>query len=152
MKKLFLAMLAVVLCAGSLAFGEGTYEFDGRCIDIPQYDGIEEAVVSMLGALGMKNVVVYDSADLTPEILRHRRGKTVVERCIGIVTDMGSGDGVVLNEAGETGNYIGYRSVNLPFQNGSIILSYMVYDPNGECEDGIVDRYDFILNDWQGGA
>lgn len=145
MRKIFAIALALVLCAGFAACADGTLSYAGRCIDVPDYSSIEDAVTHYLGALGLENVEIYDSSELTSDILETRIGTTIVERCIGLVTDAGNGDGVILNSA-DLGDYIGYRAVNLPFQDGMIVLSYMIYNPENDYVDDIIDRYDFILD------
>lgn len=143
MRRFFATMFAVAILACCSASAE-MFVHEGRCIDVPVYDEIEDSLVSLLNAAGLQNIVVYDSSDLTLDTIQNRRGTTIVERCIGLVTNKECGDGVILNYA-ELGNYIGYRDVYLPFENGSVILSYMVYDPDGTAGDDIMVRYDFLL-------
>lgn len=109
-------------------------------------EDIETSLVRLLDAAGHENIVVYDASELTTEILENRRGTMVVERCIGMVTDAENGDGVILNAYDEEYNYIGYRGIYWPLNKGTVVLSYMVYNPNNEYIDDIVERYDFILD------
>lgn len=108
---------------------------------------IEASLIGLLEAAGEENIQVYDSAELTAEILENRLGTTIVERCIGMVTDVEAGDGIVLNAQDELYNYISYRGIYRPIRNGSLILSYMVYSPDNNYIDDIVERYDFILKE-----
>lgn len=113
---------------------------------VSQIDDIEASLIQLLNASGAENVVVYDSSELTAEILESRRGTTVVERCIGVVINAEQGDGVVLNTSDAEYNYIGFHGICWPLNNGTILLSYMVYNPYNNEVDDIVERYDFILD------
>lgn len=106
---------------------------------------IENNVISLLENAGFKNVKVYDSSEITPDILENREGKTIVERCYGIVLDMETGDGRIINAADGAGNYISYRSVYQTHDENSIILTYLVYNPENNYCDDIIIRYDFVL-------
>lgn len=109
------------------------------------YESIESALVDLLDAAGNKEIVVYDSSELSAEILENRLGQTVVERCIGIVKDVNTGDGILLNTEDPNFNFISYRGVYRPISNGSVVLSYMVYSSYNNSVDDIVERYDFVI-------
>ncbi len=148
MKKLTALLLAVVLlvvvCCSCAAGGDRVPE------DNSQIDKIEHSLIQLLGASGAENIVVYDRSELTADILENRRGTTVVERCIGVVTNAEKGDGAVLNTADTDNNYIGFHSVSWPLDNGTVLLSYMVYNPCNNNAEDIVERYDFVLNiEWE---
>ena len=72
--------------------------FGGKLV-IDRDDFIEKNVISLLESAGFENVKVYDSSEITPDILENREGKTIVERCYGIVLDMETGDGRIINAA-----------------------------------------------------
>ncbi len=109
------------------------------------YESIEHALVDLLDAAGNKEIVVYDSSELSAEILENRLGQTVVERCIGIVKDVDTGEGILLNTEDPNFNFISYRGIYRPIRNGSIVLSYMVYSACNNSVDDIVERYDFVV-------
>ncbi len=109
------------------------------------YESIESALVGLLDAAGNKKIVVYDSSELSAEILENRLGQTVVERCIGIVKDVDTGEGILLNTEDPNFNFISYRGVYRPISNGSVVLSYMVYSSYNNSVDDIVERYDFVI-------
>lgn len=109
------------------------------------YESIEHALVDLLDAAGNKEIVVYDSSELSAEILENRLGQTVVERCIGIVKDVDTGEGILLNTEDPNFNFISYRGVYRPISNGSVVLSYMVYSSHNNSVDNIVERYDFVI-------
>ena len=155
MKKfLTIALLGVLLifsgCAKSEAEPAVTVDINGHMQTITGFEEIESAMVSMLDAAGFEKIVVYDCSELTAEILESRKGTTIIERCIGLVTDKEAGDGRILNVASEMGDYISYRRVYYPKTEGTVILSYMVYGSDNNHIDDIVERYDFILTrEWE---
>lgn len=156
MKKLLIVTLLVTLLAlvGCTFRGEPApksvdVEFNGHSHTITGFEEIENSLVSLLDAAGFEKIVVYDCSDLTADVLENRKGTTVVERCIGLVTDKQTGDGKILNTESE-GDYISYRKVYQDKTEGTIILSYMVYGSDNNHIDDIIDRYDFILTrEWE---
>lgn len=154
MKKfLTIALLGVLLvfsgCAKSEAEPAVTVDINGDKQTITGFAEIENSMVSMLDAAGFDRIVVYDCSELTAEILESRKGTTIIERCIGLVTDKEAGDGRILNTTSE-GDYISYRRVYHPKTEGTVILSYMVYGSDNNHIDDIVERYDFILSrEWE---
>lgn len=107
---------------------------------------IEDSLVQQLSVYGAEKIVVYDSSELTAEILENRNGRLIVERCIGTVTNAEEGDGMMFNSPDPQFIYIGYRRVSQPLENGAVVLSYMVYNPQNNYVDDIAERYDFVLN------
>lgn len=130
------------------------YKINGSMRDIGDYLETEELFLmdycdNQLPATGISEdrVYVYDSGDLTAEILENREGTLIIERCIGLVTDKTNGDGIILN-CGDDGYYIAYRGEScetLNLYDGTVLLSYMVYDPNNNYIDDIMERYDFVI-------
>lgn len=94
---------------------------------------------------------IYDASELSEEILSNRKGMVVVERCIGFVTNKTTGDGKVLNAYDKDYDYISYRSVDdQNYCDGTVFISYMVYNPDNNYVDDIVERYDFVLcHEWE---
>lgn len=88
---------------------------------------------------------LYDSSELTGDMLENRNGSVIIERCIGIVGNKDTGDGRLLNYPDPDYYYISYRSVD-DVRDGTIVLSYMVYNPDNNYIDDIMERYDFILS------
>lgn len=90
--------------------------------------------------------VIIDSSMLTADILEHRTEHDVliVERVVGYVTDRDS-NGKVLNSNGEF-NYISYKYVREPITVGTVVLTYLIYNPNNNYVDDIVNRFDFIID------
>lgn len=84
------------------------------------------------------NMYVYDSANLTREIIENRNGKAIIERCYGTVTDDDK------NGVDDNGNYISYFYVD-GAEKGDRICSYFVYGTYTNDIDDIVNRFDFIV-------
>ena len=127
-----------------------TVEINGSDREINSFEEIEKSFLNLLDAAGWQNVELYDCSELTVDILENRKGTTVVERCIGLVTDKEAGDGMILNLPEDCGYYIGYRNIYLPIAEGTVMLSYMVYNPKSNYIDDIIERYDFVLDrEWE---
>lgn len=94
---------------------------------------------------------IYDASELSAEILENRKGTVIVERCIGFVTDKTTGDGKVLNAYDKNYDYISYRSVtDQKYYDGTVFISYMIYNPENNYIDDITERYDFVLcREWE---
>ena len=94
-------------------------------------------------------MLIYDTDELTAEILENRtkQDSIIIERVIGMVTNREQdGDGIVLNTSDTVYNYISYRSVDFETCDGTIILTYFVYNPGTDYVDDIMERYDFVLD------
>lgn len=89
---------------------------------------------------------IVDSSMLTAEILEHRTEHDVliIERVVGYVTDR-NGNGKVLNTNGDF-NYINYKYVREPITTGTVVLTYLIYNPNNNYVDDIVNRFDFVID------
>lgn len=153
MKKLAVLMIGILLLS---LFGCSSNEksvvteINGKQQVITGFEEIEASLLSLLDAAGDENVKLYDCSELTAEVLEGRQGTTIVERCIGIVTDGQSGDGRILNLPDDCGYYISYRGIYRPISDGTVILSYMVYNPDNNYIDDIMERYDFVLSrEWE---
>lgn len=126
------------------------YKINGIMRDIGDYKETEELFLADIyenylptTGISANEVFVYDSDELTEEMLENRKGTLIIERCIGIVTDKESGAGKILN-ANEGYDYIVYRNDG-NISNGTVLLSYMLYNPNNNCIDDIIERYDFVI-------
>jgi len=87
-------------------------------------------------------IEIVNSPDLSMEDLAGRNGKLIIEQVVGVVTDAETGDGYIV---GYTDYYISYASVE-GIQNGDVICSYMVYNPDNNYEDDILIRFDYIID------
>lgn len=116
-----------------------------REIDDAQAREIESGLIDKLVDEGLTNYTVYDSSELTEEILGNRVGKTIIERCFSLVTSK-AGDAKILNSADPDFSYISYRSyAEEEIREGTVMLSFMVYNPENNYTDDIEERYDFVL-------
>lgn len=79
---------------------------------------------------------VYDSSELTEDILANRQGKLIIEKCIGTVTDDEK------NGSLEDGSYISYENVDCV--KGDTIITYLIYNPDTNYTDDVVERFDFV--------
>lgn len=91
---------------------------------------------------------IYDPDDLTAEVLTHRTEHNVliVERIIGQVTDAESRTGRIINTEDQSCDFISYKYSEPPVAEGTIMLSYLIYNPLTDGEDDTVNRYDFVLD------
>lgn len=90
-------------------------------------------------------IEIYDSPDLTMEMLEGRNGKIIIERAIGVVTDIETGEGYII---GYPEFYISYEdlvSENENVQNGNVVCSYFVYNPGTNYCDDIIMRCDYVI-------
>ena len=96
---------------------------------------------------------IYDTDELTPQIMANRNGKIIVEKIVGKVTN-DKLDGEILNcnaeEGGYTnkdgGNYISYERVD-GAKEGDKIVTYYIYNPFSNEQDDVLTRMDFIIDD-----
>ena len=89
-------------------------------------------------------VQIVDSGKLTVDALRNRKGKIIIEQCIGIVTSS-KGDGKILNGNDLEYDYISYSGIE-DINVGDIILTYFVYNPDNNIIDDIIYRTDYIID------
>lgn len=101
----------------------------------------------------VNTIEIYDTSELTPQIMANRKGKIIVEKIIGKVTSHKL-DGKILNcdtdNGGYTnkdgGNYISYERVD-GAKEGDKILTYYIYNPFSNEQDDVLTRMDFIIDD-----
>lgn len=174
--KMLSVMMALLLCAGNcgeiepshvdldfteygvqITYDDGTgywLEYEPQCSSIP-WRGIdfletEELFLMDMEESGLTDYVLYDSSELTAEIIETRKGTTIIERCIGFVTNGQTGDGEILNAANADYNYISYRSVDQKYCDGTVFLTYLIYNPDNNYIDDITERYDFVISrEWE---
>lgn len=141
----------VVIADSSTSESNSNITLD-KCLEYGDYQWVEIEdcfVEDTLKSLPCK-YVIYNSSDLTAEILESRKGIIIVERCFGFVTNKETGDGKILNAADKNYDYISYRSVTEKYCDGTVFLSYMIYNPENNYVDDITERYDFVLSrEWE---
>ena len=83
---------------------------------------------------------VYDSSELTEDILANRQGKLIIEKCVGTVID-DEKNGAIQN-ADSDYNYISYADVDCA--KGDTITTYLIYNPETNYTDDVIKRFDFV--------
>lgn len=148
-QKIIMVITAVVIATGLVGFTatldkstQNTYEFNGKEITV-DYSEAEEF---FLNDFEKRYYLyrLYDAGDLTADMLEHRNGDVIVERCVGIVTDAETGDGAILNTNPDS-YYISYARMD-GIKDGTVIVSYMVYSTTDNFIDGIEERYDYVVS------
>lgn len=90
-----------------------------------------------------KAIEIYETTELTEEMLSHRDGKIIIEKVVGKVTNCNL-DGKILN-CYNKGSYISYKLVDGAKQ-GDRVLTYFIYNPFTNVHDDVVIRLDFIID------
>lgn len=117
---------------------------------VNSYEKLEEDFISFCEDK-YDSISIYSTDELfsETEILENRteNDNVIIERAIGMVTNCNrEGDGIILNTSNTDYNYISYRSVDFETHDGTIILTYFVYNPDNNYVDDIIERYDFVLD------
>lgn len=134
---------------GTTSFYGMQFEINGTIQTINDYSGIEDSFVLEMHDKGYNNIDIYDTKDITENLLESRTesDRLIVERAIGIVTNRErQGDGKILNTDDDYYNYISYRNVDFNTCDGTIVLTYLIYNPDTSYTDDIIERYDFCLD------
>lgn len=121
---------------------------DGKYLDTVSQVEFYDSMIQDVNA-----IEIYDTSELTPQIMANRNGKIIVEKIIGEVTNHNL-DGKILNcdtdNGGYTnkdgGNYISYERVD-GAKEGDKILTYYIYNPFTNVQDDVLTRMDFIIDD-----
>lgn len=87
-------------------------------------------------------IEIIDSNKLTVEALESRNGKLIIEKVIGVVDDAETGKGHVIDNADY---YISYKNVK-DIENGNVICTYFIYNPDTNYYDDIMLRFDYIID------
>lgn len=88
-------------------------------------------------------IEIIDSNKLSLEELNSRNGKLIIERTVGTVTEAKNGDGRLLYGDPRYA-YINYSKVD-NINNGDVICSYFIYNPDTNYEDDVLMRFDYII-------
>lgn len=158
MNKILQKVLYTGMCL-SVGFSIGLNVADDVSItETKVHDGIYVDNVSQVEFFDnmikdVDTIEIYDTSELTPQIMANRKGKIIVEKIIGKVTNYKL-DGEILNcstnDGGYTnkdgGNYINYERVD-GAKEGDKILTYFIYSPFSNEQDDVLTRLDFIIDD-----
>ena len=79
---------------------------------------------------------VYDSSELTEDVLANRQGKLIIEKCVGTVTDDEKNGNL------EDGSYISYADVDCT--KGDTVTTYLIYNPETNYADDVIERFDYV--------
>lgn len=93
----------------------------------------------------VNTIEIYNTSEITEEILTNRNGKIIVEKVVGRVTSYKL-DGTILNASTGNGTYINYERVE-GAQEGDKVLTYFIYNPFSNEQDDVLTRMDFIIDD-----
>lgn len=121
---------------------------DGKYLDNVSQVEFYDSMIQNVNA-----IEIYDTSELTPQVMANRSGKIIVEKVIGKVTSNNL-DGEILNcnvnDGGygnkDGGNYISYERVN-GAKKGDKIVTYFVYNPFSNEQDDVMTRLDYIIDD-----
>lgn len=158
MNKILQKLLHTGICL-SLGFSIGlsmkddvsiteTRVHDGKYLDSVSQVEFYDSMIQNVNA-----IEIYDTSELTPQVMANRNGRIIVEKIIGEVTNQKL-DGKILNcdtdNGGYTnkdgGNYISYERVD-GAKKGDKIVTYFVYNPFNNEQDDVMTRLDFIIDD-----
>lgn len=156
MKKFVVCILAICAAVGLLIFAtmnvnDETSDASTSVENIASendYIAIENSFIKELHKKGYKNVAIYPTDELTNETLENRTNLdgVVVEKMIGMVAKGNNGNGIILNTKDTEHNYISYNNMDFEIHEGTIILTYYVYNPETNYLDDVLERYEFVLN------
>jgi hypothetical protein len=89
-------------------------------------------------------VQIYETNELTYDMLINRNGKIIIEKVIGKVENDNL-DGKILNCIDEEHDYICYKRVD-GVKKGNVVLTYFIYNPYTSYTDDVLTRIDFIID------
>lgn len=88
---------------------------------------------------------VFDCDELTEEIVTSRDGDLIIERIVGVSLG-NTGDGRILNPADSRYDYMSYTNAGISnLERGTVVATYLVFNPDTNGEDDIVERYDRVI-------
>ena len=141
------AIIFGILILGSLGILNGCSDKheEGPMVEYMMSIGCEyeDTLVLDLANRYDEEILIYDADELSWKLLENRENKVIVERVFGIVKNA-NGDGEILNPFIETQNYISYRRCG-EIPEGTLMVSYMVYNPDSSYTDDILERYDCVI-------
>lgn len=125
------------------------YMLDGDYVPVKDPAELEAGFLAEMEGIGYTNIQIFDPDELNIDSLRNRIGTetTIVQRCIGVVSNREhDGAGKILNIGNTEYDYIDYSGIEEYICEGTIILTYLVFNPETNFEDDIVERFDYILD------
>lgn len=125
-----------------------SFSHNNATITVSDYKRFDEIVMSQVSEKYNNAIVLYDSSGLSVEEIERRNGAVIVERCICYVNtfDNGEGSGTILNAFDKDFSYIHFSDMGEEIHKGTIVVSYLVYNPDNNYVDDVSDIYDFVLS------
>lgn len=149
-------MLKITLClsVGILIGNNLSFSVKDKVIETTNktdyYNSQTEFYDNMIGEVN--TMEIYETSELTHDIMSNRNGKIIVEKIIGEVTNHNL-DGKILNASNNQcytnkgdNIYINYERVD-GAKEGDKILTYYIYSPFTNEQDDVLTRLDFIIDD-----
>lgn len=149
-------MLKITLCLsfGILIGNNLSFSIKDKVIETTNntnyYNSQTEFYDSMISEVS--TMEIYETSELTHDIMSNRNGKIIVEKIVGEVTNQNL-DGKILNANNNQcytnkgdNIYINYERVD-GAKEGDKILTYFIYSPFTNEQDDVLTRLDFIIDD-----
>lgn len=86
---------------------------------------------------------IYDSLNVSEELLENRNGKLIIERVVGYVIDW-DGNGIVLNARDRNYDYISYAGIR-GARPGDLVVTYLYYNTETNYVDDVIYRSDWTI-------
>ena len=144
----------ILFVVASLIFGHTnnanrvSYTHNEAVITVEDYTKFDKIVISQVSEKYNRDIVMYDSSELSVKKIERRNGTVIIERCICYVNtfDNGEGSGTILNAFDKDFSYIHFSDMGEEIRKGTIVVSYFVYNPDSNVIDDVSDIYDFVLS------
>jgi hypothetical protein len=115
---------------------------------VNQYNAIELNLIPYLESeeVDPSSYMLLDSSELSLDLLTNRaeHNLEIVER---VIAQVHGNRGDILNaRPSDRDNFISCKYLPFSVQDGTIILSYLLYDPNNDSESDVIARFDYVLD------
>lgn len=146
----FAIIIGCVSCGLAFVYEKLSFktEYDNKVIRVFEPYKYDNLVIDQLYTKYGEYAQIYDSSDLSIKKIENRDGKLIVERCICYVEkfENGEGFGTILNCFSKDYAYIHFEKTGEPLYKGTIVVTYLVYNPNTKLVDDVVEVYDFVIS------
>lgn len=152
MKKYFCFLMIVITLFATYGCTQKScenkiFESDVEAYSIRRLENIENQFIKKVLDESSYEYRIYDASELTCNILENRKGTIIVERYISQLTDSITGQGCIINAYNKECSYINYSSTQVINTDGSVYVSYVIYNPENNFIDDIIGRYDCVLSE-----
>jgi hypothetical protein len=148
MKNIVITAIMTIATVFATAAPAAAHPADRTARDLPIYEEIAQAFDDEIAPPEK----VFATDDLTAEILQNRVGcgYVIVEKLISVCLNE-TGDGRVINTKKRNNNYVSFRRTydyctGKRIHKGDVVLTYLIYNPNNNYIDDIVERVDYIID------